>query len=320
MIKKTGWASIGLWAILLVGVTSCSSDDDSGATDFPLSAVIFQSVDGKKVAFQGLTHSASSWMWDFGDGNTSTVQNPVHVYKEGGYYVATLTATDENGAEITSEVSLALALTPYSLLTGDHTAEGYQGKTWKLSGTHSEFDYFANADAELSPVAGTPVPLSAGIFGAGLGMGEVYEDEFTFYFDGSYQHDVKADGASFGGIVYQFVTTQGAGIVNSSGADFGLCTGLYSPEDNATFTYVENEDFTVSSVYGPGGSLTFNGVSTLDFSGTEFVGFLDFQRKVIIQEITGSSMRLMLFMAAGQDPEIIGINTNVLILTFEVVQ
>jgi len=320
MIKKKLWSAIALLSILLIGVTSCSSVNDSGASDFPLSAVIFHSVNGKQVAFQGLTHSAVSWMWDFGDGNTSTTQNPVHGYELGGYYVATLTATDENGATETSQVNLALALTPYSLLTGDNTAEDYQGKTWKLSGSHSEFDYLGNADADLTPVAGTPVPLSAGIFGAGLGMAEVYEDEFTFFFDGSYKHDVKADGASLGGLVYQFVTTGGAGIVNSSGADFGLCTGRYTPEENATFTYVEAEDFTVSSVFGPGGALTFNGVSTLDFSGTEFVGFLDFQRKVIIQDITDNSMRLIMFMAAGQNPAIIGINTNVLILTFEVVR
>ena len=320
MDKRNTKILLGITFSLLLAFSSCDSTKDSPQNSFPLSADIFHSVNDKKVAFQGLTHSATSWMWDFGDGTTSTEQNPIHIYDEGGYYIAILTAIDENGTVETSEVNLALALTPYSLLTGDNTAEGYQGKTWKLSGNHSEFDYFANADAELSPVPGTPVPLSAGIFGAGLGMGEVYDDEFTFHFDGSYEHDVKADGASFGGIVYQFVTTGGAGIVNSSGADFGLCTGLYSPEDNATFTYVEKEDFTVSSVYGAGGQLTFNGVATLDFSGTEFVGFLDFQRKIIIQEISDSSMRLIMFMAAGQDPSIIGINTNALVLTFEVVQ
>ncbi|MFS4418028.1 PKD domain-containing protein [Maribacter sp. 2307ULW6-5] len=303
---------------LMLSLSSCDSEDQGN--QFPLSAIISQSSNGKKVAFQGLTHSAVSWEWDFGDGNTSTAQNPVHVYEEGGYYLATLKATDENGAQVTAEVRLALDLTPYALLTGDRTAEGYQGKTWKLANSHSEFDYFATADPDLTPVPGTPVPLSAGIFGAGLGMGEVYQDEFTFHFDGTYRHDVKEDGASLGGIVYQFVTTQGAGIVNASGADFGLCTGAYTPEDNATFTFVENEDYTVSSVFGPNGTLTFNNVSTLDFSGTEFIGFMDFDRKVIVQELTDSSMRLMMFMAAGQEPPIIGINTNALILTFEVVR
>ncbi len=307
----------GMMFSLLLILSSCSSDEIDKEIS-PLSAVISHSVDDKKVAFQGLTHSAVSWSWDFGDGQTSNEQNPVHNYTDGGYYSATLTATGPSGAIVTSETELAIALTPYVLLTGGPTA--VNGKTWKLSGNHSDFDYFANADAELSVSPGTPVPLPAGIFGAGLGMGEVYDDEYTFHFDGSYGHDVKADGAAFGGIVYQFVTTGGAGIVNSNGIDFGLCTGLYSPEANATFTYVENEDFTTSSVYGPGGALTFNDVTTLDFSGTEFVGFLDFQSKVIVQEINDDSMRIAMFMAAGQDASIIGINTHALILTFEVVK
>ncbi|WP_339712814.1 PKD domain-containing protein [uncultured Kriegella sp.] len=315
MYKLNTSKVLGSFLCCILLLTSCDSDD-SGASDFPLSADISHSVNGKKVAFQALTHSASNWSWDFGDGTTSSEKNPVHVYSEAGYYTAVLTATDASGGSITDEVKLALDITPYVLLTGGATA--VDGKTWKLSSGHSDSDYFANADAELSPFDGAPNPLPAGIFGAGLGMSEVYEDEFTFYFDGSYGHDVKADGAAFSGLVFQFVSTGGAGIVNDGGADFGLCTGLYTPEANATFTYVENEDFTTSSVYGAGGMITYENVSTLDFSGTEFVGFYDFENKAIIQSISDTSMRLVLFVAAS--PDAIGINTNAIVLTFEVVE
>ena len=318
MKKRSSIVFLGMVFSMLLLVSSCISDDDTVKADPPFSADIFQSSKGRKVAFQGLTHSAASWMWDFGDGTSSAEQNPIHVYQDGGYYVATLTATDANGATKTSSVNLAVELTPYALLTGDHTAEGYQGKTWRLSVGHSPNDYFANADTDFSPFEDAPNPLPAGIFGAGLGMGEVYEDEFTFHFDGTYEHDVKADEAAFSGLVYQFVTTQGAGIVNDGGAGFGLCTGLYTPEANATFTYVESESLEVTSVYGPGGALTYQGVSTLDFSGTEFVGFYDFQRKVILLEISNTAMRLAMFVAAS--PDFIGINTHALILTFEVVE
>ncbi|MRI01204.1 PKD domain-containing protein [Kriegella sp. EG-1] len=314
---KTSNANVllGLLACFLLILSSCSSDDDSNAESIPFTADIFHSVNGKGVAFQGITNNAISWNWDFGDGNTSTQKNPIHSYSEGGYYTAVLTAADETGATIVKEVELAIDITPYVLLTGGATAES--GKTWKLSSAHSDGDYFANADAELSAFDGAPAPLPAGIFGAGLGMGEVYEDEFTFFFDGSYEQDVKADGAVFSGLLYQFVTTGGAGIVNDGGADFGLCTGMFTPEA-ATFTYTESENMTVSSVYGPGGMLTYNGVSTLDFSGEAFIGLKDFQQKVIIQELTDNSMRLVLFLAASQD--FIGVNTNAVILTFEVVK
>ena len=130
----------------------------------------------------------------------------------------------------------------------------------------------------------------------------MYDDTYTFHFDGTYGHDVKADGAAFGGIVNQFLTDGGANIVNANGKDYGLCTAKYTPQAGAKFTYVENEDFAVPSVYGPPTyAITYKAVSTLDFSGTEFVGFWDHQRKVIVQEITDNSMRLVMFMAASPD-------------------
>lgn len=311
--KCTYLFSAIIFSMLLL-LSSCNSEDDSIDVVIPFTTDIFHSVSGKKVAFNSITNNATSWSWDFGDGSTSTDKNPVHVYSEGGYYTAVLTATGGSGESITKQVDLALDITPYVLLTGGATDN--DGKTWKLKGGHSANDYFANADASLSPFEGTPNPLPSGVFGSGLGMPEVYDDEYTFHFNGSYEHDVKADGAAFSGLLYQFVTTGGAGIVNDGGADFGLCTGLYTTDTNATFTYVESENFQTSSVYGPGGSLTFEGVNTLSFSGTEFVGLLDFERKVIIQEITDSSMRLVMFLAASQD--FIGVNTNAVILTFEV--
>jgi gliding motility-associated-like protein len=56
------------------------------------------------VSFDDLSTNAVSWLWDFGDGQTSTDVNPSHTYKlpaDGndptvGYYVS-LTVTDENG-------------------------------------------------------------------------------------------------------------------------------------------------------------------------------------------------------------------------------
>lgn len=42
--------------------------------------------------------SPTSWLWDFGDGQTSTVQNPVHTYASPGTYTVTLTATNAFGS------------------------------------------------------------------------------------------------------------------------------------------------------------------------------------------------------------------------------
>ena len=318
-------------------VTSCEKEPDR--IEWPLSAEIFYSLKDKQVAFSALTHSATQWMWDFGDGNTSTEKNPVHVYEAGGYYLATLTATDVDGNSVSKEVNLAIALTPYALLVGNHTREGYDGKTWKLAPGHSVNDILANSDAGLSLMDPDIEYLPTGAFDLYLQLGEAYNDEFTFYHDGSYRHDTK-DGSSFGGIVYAMVLQQfGLTSITKTGgaAVFGadaFALSTYTPDNNATFVFNENEDYTIptipdfaTGVQPPGiPVVTYPGVMTIDFpNSTEFVGVRDFHKKVIVQEITDETMRLVMFLTMSpdaiisQDP-LIALSTTAMVLTFEVVK
>ena len=50
------------------------------------------------VTFTGTTTNATSWLWNFGDGTTSTLQNPTKVYASSGDYTVTLTASNANPA------------------------------------------------------------------------------------------------------------------------------------------------------------------------------------------------------------------------------
>jgi gliding motility-associated-like protein len=49
------------------------------------------------VQFTDNSLGASSWLWDFGDGNTSSSTNPNHGYTTPGQYYVTLTITNTNG-------------------------------------------------------------------------------------------------------------------------------------------------------------------------------------------------------------------------------
>ena len=47
------------------------------------------------------TNSPKSWLWNFGDGTTSTEQNPAHNYGKAGVYKVVLTVTLQNGGTVT---------------------------------------------------------------------------------------------------------------------------------------------------------------------------------------------------------------------------
>lgn len=55
--------------------------------------------DTRKVVFEDKSYgNITSWHWDFGDGTTSTEQNPIHTYrKDGVHYIVTLTVAGPEG-------------------------------------------------------------------------------------------------------------------------------------------------------------------------------------------------------------------------------
>ena len=54
------------------------------------------SVDYPNIKFTDLSQNAATWLWDFGDGNTSTDQNPEHTFEEGVWNVCLTVKTSNN--------------------------------------------------------------------------------------------------------------------------------------------------------------------------------------------------------------------------------
>lgn len=61
------------------------------------------------------TGTVESWAWDFGDGQTSTSQNPTHVFAAAGTYTVALTVTGPGGAASRTRVNYANASAPLIL-------------------------------------------------------------------------------------------------------------------------------------------------------------------------------------------------------------
>jgi parallel beta-helix repeat protein len=51
------------------------------------------------VQFTDLSQNAEARAWDFGDGTSSTEQNPTHIYSEAGNYTIKLTVSNTNGTD-----------------------------------------------------------------------------------------------------------------------------------------------------------------------------------------------------------------------------
>jgi PKD repeat protein len=54
------------------------------------------------------TNSPTSWTWSFGDGVTSTVESPVHLYAGSGSYTVTLTVTNADGSNTATQAGYIL--------------------------------------------------------------------------------------------------------------------------------------------------------------------------------------------------------------------
>ncbi|WNJ19845.1 PKD domain-containing protein [Pontibacter sp. G13] len=68
---------------------------------------------GEPVGFVSLSAGTGlSYLWDFGDGATSTLANPQHIYQQDGTYDITLTVTDIHGCDSTIYQNQAVQISP----------------------------------------------------------------------------------------------------------------------------------------------------------------------------------------------------------------
>ena len=91
-----------------------------------------------EVQFNDLsTNGPTSWSWDFGDGNTSTNQNPSHTYASNGLYTVELTASNVNGSDVNTKVDYVLVNLPAApTAVGDSICEGSSSNLTASGGTN----------------------------------------------------------------------------------------------------------------------------------------------------------------------------------------
>ncbi len=91
-------ANAGLYQITDIATNNCAGNSITGSTTVEAGLLAHPSftynVNGQEVTFTNNSLNANSYLWDFGDGQSSTLTNPVHQYISPAVYSVILTASN----------------------------------------------------------------------------------------------------------------------------------------------------------------------------------------------------------------------------------
>jgi PKD repeat protein len=98
------YAAAGTYTVCLIVLDDCGADSTCQSVTITCATPIpdFGSLSsGLSVDFTNTSTvgTSPSYLWDFGDGNTSTLSDPTHIYAAGGTYTVCLTVSDVCGTD-----------------------------------------------------------------------------------------------------------------------------------------------------------------------------------------------------------------------------
>jgi PKD repeat protein len=100
--------SIVLLAAFLVLLAACNKEDTYNITPSGVTSDFTYTIADLNVTFTNSASKYKSFIWVFGDGQSSTELNPVHAYQAGGDYKAQLTAFGAEGAVVVATKSFSV--------------------------------------------------------------------------------------------------------------------------------------------------------------------------------------------------------------------
>jgi len=175
-------------AFYAIGVINTPFESTTSA-NFKASETIFCSVPAQ-VTFSNKSFNGITYLWDFGDGTTSTETNPVHTYTQEGYYTVTLSVdggvcgnsliTKENFIKI-DEAYLCNIIMP---TTGQLNKEGCAGVFYSPGWPNN---YPNNADSRLTIYApgAESIVLTIEEFDIEAGSGSTCNYDYVCFHNGN---------------------------------------------------------------------------------------------------------------------------------------
>jgi PKD repeat protein len=135
-------------------------------------AAFTQATTGALATFTNTSSGASSYLWNFGDGNTSTAASPTHTYANDGNYSVTLTATNSCGS--TTYVETLTVATPPTAAFSSAVSSGCAPLTVQFTNQSSpnstNYNWTFNGGIPATSTEPNPTVVfnSPGIYGVSL--------------------------------------------------------------------------------------------------------------------------------------------------------
>ena len=218
----------------------------------------------------------SGWFWDFGDGNSSTLQFPIHTYSANGSYVVTLTIVDNTGCS--------------SIYTQVVNVTGCGMSNCQASFTYSPTPGNPCTFSFTSSVSGVPPYSYFWDFGDG-GTDFSANPNHTYASNGTYLVTLSVFfGDSCIATSVQSLTVTGCGMGNPCTADFFIVPDSTNP---CTFYFIDNSsggvaswfydfgDGNSSNLSSPGHTYSSNGTYTVSLTIVTVNGCVDTVSQVL---------------------------------------
>ena len=145
---------------------SCNLPEEAPEAAYVVNSEV--SCTGEVFFIDQSTNAPTEWLWEFGDGETSTEQHPSHIYDSEGTYTVSLTATNLIGDDIHTEIDYINVSYPLApMVEGDTACIGESATlTATGDGTLRWYD---------TPTGGTPI-TEGGTF-----VTPDLDDDMTYY-------------------------------------------------------------------------------------------------------------------------------------------
>ncbi|MEM9820662.1 MAG: S8 family serine peptidase [Bacteroidota bacterium] len=127
--------------------------------EFAASTTVVNMTNPNPVSFTNNSVNGSTYLWNFGDGNTSTAFEPSHIFNQTGTFTVSLTVINADGCSDSELIEIVVeeVVTSISELEAQNQIKVFPNPTRQLVNVSFDFDETQNVEVRLVDILGRQV-------------------------------------------------------------------------------------------------------------------------------------------------------------------